>query len=140
MVLYCHDQEKLRQVWISSLRALQSMFWSVHFLMIIIVSLRKISRISRQFSLDVGGGKPLPGDGGGDGGNQLPHEGEDKETAEEGGGGGAGGGGQRGRGGGQRGHHEGPSDPGGGQQVAKGSRGSVIKRMSLYQFYHVFIK
>ena len=137
MVLHHHDQEKLRQVWISSLRALQSMFWSVRFLMIIMVS---SSWISRQLFLDVGGGKPLPDDGGGDGGNQLPHEGEDKETAEEGGGGGAGGGGQRGRGGGQRGHHEGPSDPGGGQQVAKGSRGSVIKRMSLYQFYHVFIK
>ena len=57
------------------------------------VSLRKISRISSQFFPDIGGGKPLPGDGGGDGGNQLPHEGEDKETAEEGG---AGGGGQRG--------------------------------------------
>ena len=137
MVLYCHDQEKLRQVWISSLRALQSMFWSVRFL-IIMVSWKKISRISRHILFDVGGGKPLPGDGGGDGGNQLPHEGEDKETAEEGGGGGAGGGGQRGRGGGQRGHHEGPSDPGGGQQVAQGSRGSVIKSMVLLPC--VFIK
>ena len=85
--------------------------------MISIVSWKKIASISRQFFLDLGGGKPLPGDGGGDGGNQLPHEGEDKETAEEGGGGGAGGG-QRGRGGGQRGHHERPSDLGGGQQVA----------------------
>ena len=99
--------------------------------MISIVSWKKIASISRQFFLDLGGGKPLPGDGGGDGGNQLPHEGEDKETAEEGGGGGARGGGQRGRGGGQRGHHERQSDLGGGQQVAQGSRGSVIKRMVL---------